>query len=442
MSIQSQHHHVRILIGVSVVYALTAILTAVLIFLWCHETHGPVSGEWAELARIVMTPALIAFVSGFLITRHILNPGQRFRERVDELLPAAVFAVNGSRIPSAGVTDRVEALLEKIDERQLFPEIVFHGRRMKTLMHQVRILAPTDVNAFISGENGTGKTLMAETIHRHSPRREGPFVCFSCTAFPAEKLARGLFGDQETTLPGAKPAPSGVLTQARGGTLCLKQIDMLPMALQIRLYTAIATDTSPGAGEVRPEPSDVRLIGTATPDLEAQVAAGQFHRGLYDHLQHFRIELPPLRERIEDIALLAAHFGPADFDDHICTAAALQALIGYPWPGNVKEFKAVIEEAFASSGGGVIERGHLPAAIRMAVPGAPDQADDDTHPLSIDEKLQRIEKRLIEDTLKKTGGIQVRAAELMGINQRSLWHRIKKYGIDAAAFKKAGASLS
>lgn len=440
MSIQPQRHHVRTLIGVSAVYALTALLAAVLIFLWCRGAHGPVRGEWAELTFIASTLALIAFVSGFALTRHILHPGQRFMERADELLPDAVFPVNGPPAPPSGVLDRVEALLANIDARQLFPEIVFNNWRMKTLMRQVRMLAPTDVSALISGENGTGKTLMAETIHRHSDRSEGPFVRVSCTALPAEWLARELFGDQEIAPPGATPDAAGALTQARGGTLLLKQIAALPMALQVRLHTAIATGASQRHGEARVKPFDVRLIGTTPPGLEAQVAAGQFHGGLHDHLQRFKIELPPLRERIEDIALLAARFRPDDFDGHILTASALQALIGYHWPGNVEELKDVIEEASANSDGSAIDRVHLPVAIQAVGHGLPAEAESATPTLSIDEQLQAIEKQMIENALEKTGGIQVRAAELMGINQRSLWHRIKKYGIDAAVFKKDGAS--
>jgi DNA-binding NtrC family response regulator len=429
-------HHVRTLIAVAAVHALTALAASAVMLIWSRGTRElPVQG--AGLTLIVGGMALAAFMSGFALTRRILNPVQRFVERAEDLLPEAGNDRTSVRGRPAAVFDRIEALLINLDERPLFPEVVFSNRRMQIAMRQVRMLAPAGVDALVSGETGTGKTLIAEMVHRHSPRRNGPLVRLTCSHQPPENLARELFGLEDTTSPAIRPKPAGALAQACDGTLLLEEIAALPMALQVHLCTHIDAASEHGRNG-RSDRVAIGLVATTRRDLSALVAAGQFHRALYDRLTGFWIQLPPLRCRIEDIALLAAHFLPADRDDHVLDAFALQALVGYPWPGNVKEFKSVIEAAFAASGGSAISREHLPVAIQAAVAWPPAAAVSKMSPPSIDDRLQAIEKQMIEEALKQTAGVQVRAAKLMGINQRSLWHRLKKFGIDAAAFKKDG----
>ncbi len=442
MSIKPHRHHIRTLIGVSAVYALTALLAALLTFLGGHFARLPGTGEWPGFLLAAGVSALIAFACGFAVTRYVLRPAQRFIERTDDLLSVAALEDESPQGHHLGVFDQVENLLKNLDTRQLFPEIVFAGPGMDALLRQVRMLAPTEADVLISGEDGTGKTLMAETIHIHSPRRDGPFIQFACGPQPAELLEGELFGWQGPVAGPTKRHEAGKLAQAHGGTLFLHEIADLPMALQTRLVDTLATGPFERAGRTQPVSVDVRLIASTTRDLEEKLEAGVFHRALYDRLHLFRIQLPPLRDRIEDVPLLAACFLPEPSDRPVFTPAALQALIGYVWPGNVRELAEVIEQAAARSGGETIDGAHLPAPIREAThPVAPGERSSH-RPLGIDERLQAIEKRMIEDALKQTGGIQVRAAALMGINQRSLWHRIKKYRIDAGVFKKKRLSSS
>ncbi len=435
MSPPRYRQHIRTLIGGAAVHALTALMAAVGVLVWCH---GPreFAGQWAELTLVAGGMTLAAFVSGFVLTRHILRPGQRLWERTEDLLTAACGGPAADHGGPHAVLDRLEALLIHVDARHLFPEVICGNRRMQAVMQRIRMLVPAEINALVSGESGTGKTLLAETIHRHGPHREGPLVRIDCTLRPVAGLAREVGSVPDGAAGEGSSGPSGALAQAQGGTLLLEEIAALPMNLQERLFTAVAGEASANGR------SAVGLVATTSVDLSTQVAAGRFHRGLFEKLAHFRIELPPLRERIDDLLPLADHFRLGDHEGGFIETSALQALIGYDWPGNVKELKNVIAAAVARSSGGPVARGHLPAAIQAAGGLRPPAAGSQGPGAGIDEQLQTFEKQMIEEALQQTAGIQVRAAALLGINQRSLWHRIKKYGIDAAAFKKAGPSTA
>ncbi len=433
MSPSLSGRHIRTLLGSAAAHAMTALGAVVAVFFWCHGTRAD-AGQWAGLAFIGGGVSLAAFLIGFMLTRHILKPGQRLLMRAEELLAGST---QGGR---RAIYDRLERLLSQMDERQLFPDVIFSSRRMKAAMHQVRMLAPSGASALVSGENGTGKTLLAETIHRHGPRCDGPLVRVDCSLRPAARLAGELWGKADDAVAEKRGSPNGAIAQARGGTLLLEEIAALPMPMQLRLLAAIEAASCDQGGDTCSRRGTLALVATTSLNLSARVRAGQFHQGLYDRFE-MRIELPPLRERIEDMMLLAAHFLMVDSRERFLEPAALQAMIGYEWPGNVRELRAVIEAAGARSGGG-IGRGDLPREILTAGGWRSIGADASGHPPSIDYQLQAIEKQMIEDALQQTGGIQVRAAELLGINQRSLWHRIKKYGIEAAAFKRSGSPLA
>ncbi len=440
MSPSLSGHHLRNLIGTAAVHALVASLTAGAVFFWCHGLRANM-GQWAGLALIGGGVSLVAFVIGFTLARQILRPWQRFLMRIEDLPATTVGCRDDGRGDRRAVFDRVEHLLSQMDERQLFPEIIFSSRRMKTALHQVRMLAPTGASALVSGENGTGKTLLAETIHHHGPRGEGPLVRVDCALRPAARLEGELWGETGAAAADAHGAPAGAIARARGGTLLLEEIAALSMPSQLRLSGAIEAASRDTGKETRSGRGATAVVATTSLDLSARVRAGQFHQGLYDQLA-MRIELPPLRERTADTVLLAAHFLPGDPPGWCIDPAALQALVGYDWPGNVKELRSVIATAVARSDGNAIGRGDLPREILAAGVLRPVDADASERPPNIDAQLKAIERQLIEDALRQTGGVQVRAAELLGINQRSLWHRIKKYRIEAAAFKRGGPALA
>ncbi|MDJ0810142.1 MAG: sigma 54-interacting transcriptional regulator [Desulfobacterales bacterium] len=428
--------HIRNLIGSATVHALTALLAAVAVFIWCHGLRAD-PRQWGGLALIAGGVCLVAFIIGFALARQMLKPGRRFLMRVEKLVATAGGGSGDSRGNRSAVFDRAAHLLHQIDARQLFPDVICSSPRMKAALHQVRTAAPTTAGVLVCGENGTGKTLLAETIHRHGPRGDRPLEHVDCTLRPAARLAAKLWGESGDSATDETGAPAGAVARTREGTLLLEEIAALPMPSQLRLFATIeAALRDKGEGN-RSRWGAGALVATTSLDLGARVRAGQFHAGLYNRLE-LRIELPPLRERIEDMVPLAAHFLPGDPRARILEPSALQALVGYDWPGNVKELKRVIETAAARSAGNTIGRGDLPREILADCGWRPVEADASGRPPNIDMQLQAIEKQMIEDALRQTGGIQVRAAERLGINQRSLWHRIKKYRIEAAAFKRGG----
>lgn len=416
------------MVGIAVVNALTALLAAVLAFAWCRGARET-AVQWTATLLMAGGITLAAFICGWAVAHLILRPGLRFAQQAAEMLTMAGDESLPERPRLAAVFDCVTRYWAGMGNRPFFPEFICSSPQMRAVLRQVRMLAPTGINVLVSGEDGTGKTLAAQAIHTRSPRRKGPLVHLDCTLRPPDRLARDLFGGRDMAPADTPTRPGGAVAQARGGTLLLENVAALPKALQIRLREVIDT-----AGDDR---EAFGLIGTSCHDLNNCVSTGHFDQELYAQLAQLEIQLPPLRTRIEDLGPLAAHFRPDDGENGTLTASALQTLIGYGWPGNVKEFRGVIEVACARSGGRAIDRVHLPAAVRAVGRWLP-AADSTGAPPSIDDRLQTIEKQMIEAALRQTAGIQVRAAELMGINQRSLWHRIKKYGIDAAGFKQKG----
>ncbi len=430
MSSPLNRRYVRTLIFYAALYALAPVAAAVGVLAGCR---GPfeIMGHWLVLLLVVGGATLAAFAFGFAVIRRALGPGREFLERVETLLKGLPGGHTAVRKGAPAVFDHIGTLLTRMEDHQWFPHLIGSSQRMRAVLHQVRVLAPAGLDALVCGEDGTGKTLLAETIHRYGPRSEAPLERIDCRLRPTDKLVRKLWGEPNNYLADSDAGADGALTRAQGGTLLPEAVDALPRTLQARLAEAVEA-TGPESRQ-----GTVRLVGTTGVDLGQEAAANQFHAGLYARLEGFRIKLPPLRDRLDDLPALATRFSAGSREDRVIEAAALQALIGYDWPGNVKELKSVVETAVTRSGSGSILMAHLPAAIQTAGGFAGPAAGSTTPPANIDALLQAMEKEMIAAALKQTAGIQVRAAELLGINQRSLWHRIKKYGIDAAAFKKA-----
>ncbi len=424
MSSPLQRRYVRTLIAGAVCNALTAAAAAVGGLVWWR---APATATMPGIAQALAAGSitLAAFVIGFLVMRRALRPGQRFLGQAEVMLAGLPDGRAAVHKGPQTVFEHIADWLSRIDDRHWFPAIIGDSRSMQVVRRQVRLLAPTGIDALVSGETGTGKTLLAEAIHRLGPGGEGPLVSIDCRHGSAAELAPE--SDSGTEYAGAAMA----VARARGGTLLLEAIEALPADLQAHL--AAALDASGPEGGRR----TWRLVATTGTDLGGRVATGRFHAGLYARLERFRIELPPLRKRIDDLPALCAHFLADDPQGTVVETTALQALIGYDWPGNVKELGSVLASAASLSSGQPITRAHLPPAIQAAGGLRLPSDTSEAAASSIDAQLQSIERQMIAAALQKTGGIQVRAAELLGINQRSLWHRIKKYGIDAQAYRKA-----
>ncbi|MGH7415324.1 MAG: sigma-54-dependent transcriptional regulator [Candidatus Rokuibacteriota bacterium] len=315
--------------------------------------------------------------------------------------------------------------------------LIGQSEALKRVVDTVHRAAPTDLTVLILGESGTGKEVLARAIHRLSPRKEGPFVPVNCAAIPEGLLETELFGHERGAFTGAVRARPGRFELAKEGTLFLDEIGDMPLPMQAKILRVLQEREFDRVGGTRTIPVDVRVIAATHRDLEAAVAQGAFRQDLFYRLQGVGVHLPPLRERVDDLPLLATHLleraarrlnrAPA-----ILSPEALRGLWTYPWPGNVRELQHVLEGAMVLSDG-VISPEHLPPAIQRAAQARPAAETGPVLTGSLDAALEEWERRLILDALAQTQGVQARAAKVLGVSERSLWYRIKKLGVQVRA---------
>ena len=285
------------------------------------------------------------------------------------------------------------------------------------------------------GESGTGKELVAASIHDNSVRGDKPFIKLNCAAIPEDLLESELFGHEKGAFTGAVNFKPGKFDMASGGTIFLDEIGDMPHNLQGKILRILQEQEFYRVGGNRTIKVDVRIIASTNKNLEKMVREGTFREDLFYRLNVFTLHLPPLRERKEDIPLLVDYLLQSAPKKVAISSMALQMLVAFSWPGNIRELKNIIESASVIAENGTIEPIHLPAKIVGAFDQNQKISVKFTSNISLDERLREIEKSMIIDALKKTSGVQVRATELLGINQRSLWHRIKKHGINVKSIK-------
>jgi DNA-binding NtrC family response regulator len=343
--------------------------------------------------------------------------------------------------PSLGEFDRLELVagqmaevLGKLDARALFPEMVGESRIMRGFFSQVMKVAATDATVLLLGESGTGKELAAQSIHAKSGRAAGPFVAVNCAAIPEGLLESELFGHEKGAFTGAVARKIGRFEQAAGGTLFLDEIGDMPLDTQAKILRVLETRRCERVGGNRPVALNARIVAATHRDLPSMIRQGEFREDLFHRLNVFPLRVPSLRERREDIPLLAERFLEVLRPGAAFSVEALQRLVASPWPGNVRELKNAIERAVVLAGDGDDVSRHLCGRAG----GGPDRAASAAEPASLDDRLAFYEKSLIEAALARTGGVQSRAAVLLGIKERSLWHRVKKLAIDPGAFKDSG----
>jgi len=317
------------------------------------------------------------------------------------------------------------------------------GRRMEgaspavqRLSDEIRQVAPYKTSVLISGESGTGKELVARTIHELSPRAAGPWVAINCSAIPRDLLESELFGYVKGAFTGATQNRPGRLEQAQGGTLFLDEIGELDLSLQSKLLRVVQEREYSALGSDQVRAVDVRFIAASNRDLKALVREGKFREDLFYRLDVYSITVPPLRERREDIPLLVQTFlneltAETNKSIHGIAPAALDVLSRYAWPGNIRELRNSIERSLLSCKGELIETHDLPPALTNAGETAADPVPvwegGDAH--GLDKWLEEVERRAIQNALAQCKGVQAHAAKLLGVSERSLWHRIKKLGI-------------
>jgi len=300
----------------------------------------------------------------------------------------------------------------------------------RRVLELVELAASADTSVLLLGETGTGKEEVAKLLHRKSARAGGPFVKVNCAAIPGELFESEFFGHRRGAFTGAVADRDGRFRVAHGGTLLLDEIDALPPPAQAKVLRVVEDGVFERVGESRPTTVDVRLISASNTDLEAEVEAGRFRRDLYYRVNVLTLRLPPLRERREDVPLLAGAF-LAEFSGRLGKAVraidpeALAALEAYPWPGNVRELRNVIER------GVLLERGEVlrPASLPLAGAARPDERGRDPSRLHLREGLATEERRLLEAALGRAGGVRREAARLLGIDERNLAYFLKKHGL-------------
>ncbi len=388
----------------------------------------------------------IAGLCGFALIWLLLKPMKHF---VEEALKAPALSGNAGPPERAGrdrgdelqqfrlIFKRITDVLSKVDARQMFPEIIGESVAMRGVLHQIMKVAPTDSTVLILGESGTGKELVATSLFEHSRRSDKPFVKINCAAMPADLLESELFGHEKGAFTGAVARKVGKFEIAAGGTLFLDEIGDMPLNLQPKILRVLQEREFDRVGGVRPIRVDVRFIAATNQNLEQMVRDGRFREDLFFRLNVFTVHLPPLRERKEDIPLIVDGLLKKTSRSMRVSAEALQLMMGHGWPGNIRELQNVIERAAVIASEDLITVDYLPEGIARGLSQKILSASTalDKAPASIDDQLREIERGMILQTLKETGGIQARAAERLGINQRSLWHRIKKYEIDVASIK-------
>ena len=303
--------------------------------------------------------------------------------------------------------------------------IVGRSRALREVLAVVRRVAPTTATVLIEGESGTGKELIAEALHRWSDRAGGPLVKVSCAALPETLLEAELFGHERGAFTGALYRKKGRFELAHGGTLFLDEVSQLSPAVQVKLLRVLQSGEFERLGGTETLRADVRLVAATNSNLEAMLATGRFREDLYYRLNVVRVQLPPLRERREDIPLLVEHFIALyrqRNNRHVegISRGALELLTRYHWPGNVRELEHVIERAIVLAEGPVIRPRDLPERISGARVAVPEVR------VPLGTTLKEIERRVIEQALAHTGGDKTAAAALLGIGRRTIYRHLTR----------------
>ena len=315
------------------------------------------------------------------------------------------------------------------------PGFIVRDDAMTNLYRMIDRVAPSLINVLLLGETGVGKEVLAAEIHRRSKRANAPFVRLNCAALTESLLESELFGHEKGAFTGAIKQKQGLLESAKGGTVLLDEIGEVPSSIQAKLLRVLEERQVLRVGAVKPEPINVRFLFATNRDLEAEVARGAFRADLFYRVNGISIVIPPLRERVSEIEPLARQFilkaaqRDASQTPEI-TPEAIATLRGWPWPGNIRELRNVVERAVLLAGDGVITP-DLFAMGKSAAPAAVGLG-------GLREEREAAEKRVVLEALETTGGNQTKAAQLLGISRRTLVNRLQDYGLTKSRKKLDG----
>jgi DNA-binding NtrC family response regulator len=342
-----------------------------------------------------------------------------------------------------GLQAELAALREKLRSQYEFQNVLSKSPRMHGVFELIQSVASTTATVLIEGETGTGKEMVARAIHLASgSNRPGDFVAVNCAAVPENLLESELFGHEKGSFTGAIAQRKGRFEQAHQGTIFLDEVGDIPPAMQVKLLRVLQERTFERVGGNVAIEVDVRVIGATHRNLARLVQRGKFREDLYYRLNVVRIELPPLRDRPEDIPLLATHFASkharSGEPPRTVSPAAMEKLLAYHWPGNIRELENAIERACVVARGPAIEPSDLPSDLHSLSPSSGFVPRIDlSRPLPdlIREVTAQLEKRYILKALKKTRGNVMRTAKICGLSRRSISAKLAEYGIDKTEFK-------
>ena len=317
--------------------------------------------------------------------------------------------------------------------------LVYTGEKMRRLMTQVERVAASESRVCILGETGTGKELIAHTIHEKSNRREGPYVTLNCAAVPAELIESELFGHEKGSFTGAASRHVGKFEQAHGGTLFLDEIGDMPLAMQAKLLRVLEQGEVERIGGDKPIKVNVRVVVATHRNLEELVKQGGFRQDLFHRIYVFPVALPPLRERPEDIPALAAHFAaqivkqnnwkPISFSPE-----ALQAMQAHSWPGNIRELRNVVERLLLFAEGDTVTPATVQAALPTQAVGAGSVQFSGTGTLA--ERVEQVERQMILEEIKRHNQNITNTAKALGLERSHLYKKCQQLGIDLKEMRK------
>ncbi|MBA3071184.1 MAG: sigma-54-dependent Fis family transcriptional regulator [Nitrospirae bacterium] len=330
----------------------------------------------------------------------------------------------------------VESLRRRLGERLAIEDVMGESPQIKQVLKQVETIAPTNMTVIIQGASGTGKELIAQLIHQKSLRKDKPFVAIDCGAIPETLVESELFGYERGAFTGAETRKEGKFEQANEGTLLLDEIANLTDAVQMKLLRVIQERRLQHLGGKRDIRIDVRIIVASNVNLSEAVRAGKFRNDLYHRLNEFQIELPKLTERKEDIPILAKYFldeADSEFNKKVngISSEAMKFLLNYSWPGNVRELRNIIKRAVLLAESDSIELGNFPPD-NLKLYGdrrKTDVTQSLDKGVSFEEITKETEKDLIKKALERSGGNKIKAAEILKMNKKTLYRKIKKLGL-------------
>jgi two-component system response regulator HydG len=348
---------------------------------------------------------------------------------IAQLRASVTKAVESSRLKRVNVE-----LKRRLDEKYGFEGVVGDSPQMRDIIERLKRIAPTNAGVLIQGETGTGKELVAQSIHQNSPRKNKPFVALNCAALSENILESELFGHVKGAFTDASADRVGKFEYAHGGTMFLDEVGDMPMPTQIKLLRVLENGEITRVGSNAPIKVNVRILSATNCNLEESIAAGTFRSDLYHRLKVVTIRLPTLRERVQDIPILIDYFMRQFISRHGkqikgMSPAARHKLLTFDWPGNVRQLRNVVESMVVVDYDGLLDVDDLPEELT----GPAESAGEPSSPMSlaalVGKPLTEVERMFVTETLRLTGGNREEAAKMLGIGERTLYRKIKEYGV-------------